>query len=104
MPFTVPEALMRVGVPAEVAKLEAQMMGLSSNLQGTFTLNGSTNVVVNNANLKAGDQIIFTLRTVGGTLGTPPMIRVRTNGTGFQVNGAAADTSVYDYRIMKGEV
>ena len=101
MSFTIPEALTRVGVPAEVAKLIGRLTGNDARLQGTFTLNGATNVTVANANLAAGDQIIYTLRTVGGTVGTFPVVKTRTNGTGFAVAGSASDTSIYDYRILK---
>jgi len=102
MPFTIPEALTRIGVPHEVAKYEGRLTGNDTTLQGTFTLNGATNVVVAAPALGPLDQIIYTLKTVGGTVGTFPVVKVRTNGTGFQVAGTAADTSVYDWRIMKG--
>lgn len=99
--LTQAEKLMRVGVPGEVAKHFAGMVGSRSDLQGTFTLNGATNVVVANVNLAADDQIIFTLVTVGGTVGAAPNVKTRTNGTGFAVAGTAGDTSVYQYRIMR---
>ena len=99
--LTQAEKLMRVGVPAEAAKHMARMVGADLPLMGQFTLNGATNVVVANVNLAAGDQILYTLNTVGGTVGAYPVVKVRTNGTGFQVAGSASDTSTYDYRIMK---
>lgn len=104
MPFTIPEALTRVGFPAEQAKLLGRLTGNDAPLQGTFTLNGATNVVVAATQLQALDQIIYTLRTVGGTVGTYPVVKIRTNGTGFQVAGTAADTSVYDWRILKASI
>ena len=101
MPFTTAEALTRVGFPPEQAKIMASMVGANTPLQGTFTLNGATNVAVVNANLKAGDQIIYTIKTPAGTVGTYPVVKLRTNGTGFSVAGTASDVSVYDYRILK---
>lgn len=101
MPFTTAESLIRVGVPAEQAKVLASLVGGLPQLQGTFTANGTTPVVVANANLAAGDAVIFTLVTVGGTVGDPPSIKTRTNGTGFTVAANASDTSVYAYRILK---
>lgn len=95
------EQYCELGMATELAKYVAEATGGRDNLTGTFTLNGATNVVVNNANLAVGDLIVYSLRTVGGTVGTHPVVKVRTNGTGFQVAGTAADTSTYDYRIFK---
>ena len=95
------EQYCELGMATELAKYVAEATGGRDNLTGTFTLNGATNVVVNNANLAVGDIINYSLRTVGGTVGTYPVVKIRTNGTGFQVAGTAADTSVYDYRIFK---
>ena len=101
MPFTTAEALTRVGFPPEQAKIMASMVGGNTPLQGTFTLNGVTDVTVANANLAAGDQIIYTIKTPGGTVGTYPVVKTRTNGTGFAVAGTASDTSIHDYRSLK---
>lgn len=95
------EQYCELGMATELAKYVAEATGGRDNLVGTFTLNGATNVVVSNARLAAGDQIIYTLQTPGGTVGTYPVVKVRTNGTGFEVAGTAADTSIYAYRIMK---
>lgn len=108
MPFTIPEALTRVGFPVEQAKQLGALTGTGTgpggSLGGTFTLNGATNVVVANTNLQAGDQIIYTIVTPGGTVGTYPVVKLRTNGTSFAVAGTAADTSVYAYRILKATI
>lgn len=104
MPFTIPEALTRVGFPPEQAKQIAALTGTGQGLSGTFTLNGATNVVVANANLQAGDIIVYSLRTVGGTVGAHPSVKTRTNGTGFAVAGTALDTSIFDYRILKATI
>ncbi|MGL4811900.1 MAG: hypothetical protein ACRCXM_08990 [Beijerinckiaceae bacterium] len=95
------EEMMELGMDTVLAPVVAAGMGGIANLNGTFTMNGATPVVVANARLGAGDQVIFTLVTVGGTVGDPPSIKTRTNGTGFTVAGTAADTSVYAYRILK---
>jgi len=67
---------------------------------GTVTLNGATPVTVANAVVTANSQIIFTLKTVGGTVGAVPSIKTITPGTGFTVAGTALDTSVYNYAII----
>ena len=104
MPFTIPEALTRVGFPAEQAKLLGRLTGNDTPLQGTFTMNGAAPVVVANAQRAAGDMVQFMLRTVGGTVGAYPSIKTRTNGSGFTVAGTASDTSIYEYRIFKGTI
>ena len=95
------DELCELSMVPPLAQAVARSVGLDTNLQGTFTLNGATNVVVAATQLGAGDQIFYTLKTVGGTVGTFPVVKVRTNGVGFQVAGTAADTSTYDWRIAK---
>lgn len=67
---------------------------------GTFTANGATPVTVANTAVTANSIIIFTLKTVGGTVGAIPRCVTITPGTGFDVNCTASDTSVYNYRII----
>lgn len=67
---------------------------------GTVTLNGATPVTVANANVTTGSVIIFTLKTVGGTVGAYPAVQTITPGTGFTVAGTALDTSVYNVVIL----
>jgi enoyl reductase-like protein len=67
---------------------------------GTFTANGATPVTVANTAVTANSNIIFTLKTVGGTVGAMPRCVTITPGTGFNVNCTASDTSVYNYRII----
>ena len=93
--------LMGTGVPAATANEIAGGLGTGAGLSGTFVANGATQVTVANANLQAGDQIIFTLGTVGGTVGAYPSVKTRTYGTGFTVACTASDTSTYYYRILK---
>lgn len=68
---------------------------------GTVALNGATPVVVADARVGAGSIIVFTLKTVGGTVSaTAPNILTITPGTGFTVAGVALDTSIYNYAIL----
>ncbi len=68
---------------------------------GTVTLNGATPVTVTNASVTAGSIIVFTLKTVGGTVSpNAPNVLTITPGTGFTVGGTALDTSVYNYVIL----
>lgn len=68
---------------------------------GTVTLNGATNVTVANTAVTANSIIVFTLKTVGGTVSpSAPNVKTITPGTGFDVAGTASDTSVYNYRII----
>ncbi len=68
---------------------------------GTFVLNGATPVTVADARVKAGSLIIFTLKTVGGTISpTAPNVLTITPGTGFTVGGVAGDTGTYNYGII----
>jgi len=68
---------------------------------GTVTLNGATGVTVANPAVTANSIIVFTLKTVGGTVSpNAPNVKTITPGTGFTVAGTASDTSVYNYRII----
>ena len=67
---------------------------------GTFTANGATPVVVADTAVTANSAIVFTLKTVGGTVGAAPRCVTITAGTGFNVNCTGSDTSVYNYAII----
>lgn len=74
---------------------------ISPTYSGTFTLNGVTPVTVANTNVTANSQVLVTLKTVGGTVGTSaPNVRTITAGTGFTIAGIASDTSIYNYAIL----
>ena len=60
-------------------------------------MNGATPVTVADTDFTANTPVIFTLKTVGGTVGAYPSIKTVTAGTGFTVAGTASDTSVYNY-------
>jgi hypothetical protein len=66
----------------------------------TVTLNGATEVAVANVNVTANSIIVFTLKTVGGTVGAAPSVKTITPGTGFTVAGTALDTSIYNFAII----
>lgn len=93
--------LIGLGMPPALANEVANSAGTGDGLSGTFVANGATGVDVANTNLQAGDLIVFTLGTVGGTVGAYPSVKTRTYGTGFNVACTASDTSTYYYRILK---
>jgi len=69
--------------------------------KGTFTCNGATPVTVADAKLTSiTNLIVFSLNTVGGTVGAIPSVKTITAATGFTVAGTASDTSVYNYYII----
>ena len=67
---------------------------------GIVTLTDSTPVTVAAPMVTANSVIIFTLKTVGGTVGAYPTIQTITPGTGFTVEGGASDTSTYNWLIL----
>lgn len=68
--------------------------------QGTVVLNGNTPVTVADKNVTANSVIVFTLKTVGGSVGAYPAIQTITPGSGFTVAGTSGDTSTYNYLRM----
>ena len=69
---------------------------------GTFTANGVTAVTVSSTAITANSLIIFTLKTVGGTVGAYPTVKTITPSTGFTVACTALDTSVYNWGVIEG--
>lgn len=67
---------------------------------GTATCNSSSAVTIANTNIDAGSIVIFTLKTVGGTVGAYPAIQTITVATGFTFKCTASDTSIYNYVIL----
>jgi len=67
---------------------------------GTFVLTGVTPVSVANSSIAITDVIMFSLNTVGGTVGAHPQIQTITAGVGFTVSGSALDTSTMNYAII----
>ncbi len=74
--------------------------GVVTFRNGTFDLNETTPVTVANANVTDDSLIVFTLKTVGGTVGAYPAVQTITPGTGFTVAGSASDTSTYNYLVI----
>ena len=68
--------------------------------RGTVAINGATPVTVVAPLVTANSVIIFTLKTVGGTVGAVPAVQTITPGTGFTVQGTASDTSTYNYVVI----
>lgn len=64
---------------------------------GTITLNGATPITIVDPGVTANSIIIFTLKTVGGTVGGGADIETITPGTGWTVQGTALDQSVYNW-------
>lgn len=85
------------GVPTGTGTLLQQ----NRQTQGTFTANGTTQVVITEPTVTANSLIIITLKTVGGTVSpSVPYIDTITVGTGFTTKGTASDTSVYNYLVI----
>ena len=68
--------------------------------RGNVAINGVTPVTVAAPLVTANSVIIFTLKTVGGTVGAVPAVQTITPGTGFTVQGTASDTSTYNYVVI----
>lgn len=66
---------------------------------GTYTLNGTTPVVVANRLVTPNTIIGRTLKTIGGTPGTSTITSI-TPGVGFTVTGSSGDTSTHNYVIL----
>lgn len=70
---------------------------------GTFTLVAGAATVANTS-VTANSVIVFTLKTVGGTVGTQaPFITAITAGASFSVTGAITNTSTYNYIIFESQ-
>ena len=68
--------------------------------RGVVTLNGATPVTVANTLIQSNSIIVFTLKTVSGTVGAQPVVATITPGTGFTVKGTALDLSDYNYLVI----
>lgn len=67
---------------------------------GTFTATGITPVTVANTSIAITDTIVFSLNSVGGTVGAHPTIQTIAAATSFTVACTALDTSIYNYVII----
>ena len=69
---------------------------------GTVTINQATPVAVANKLITADSVIVYTVKTVGGTVSASGLNTLtKTPGTGFTVAGLSGDTSVYSYTIIR---
>lgn len=85
------------GVPTGLGTLKLQ----NRQTMGTFTANGTTQVVITEPTVTANSSIVITLKTVGGTVSpSVPYIDTITAGTGFTTKGTASDTSIYNYLVV----
>lgn len=75
----------------------------ANGLCGTFVNNGTTGVDTANTNVAITDTIVFSLNTIGSTVGAIPRIDTITAGVGFTTKGTASDTSTYNYTILKNQ-
>jgi len=69
-------------------------------LVGEVTVTGATPVTVEAPQVTDKSIVIFTLKTVGGTVGAQPTLDTITVGAGFDVVATAGDTSVYNYVVL----
>ncbi len=97
---TGPAATGTLATLAGTESLTNKTLTLAASQTGTVTLNGATPVTVAKTSVTANSTIIFTLKTVGGTVGAVPAIQTITPTTGFDVAGTALDTSTYNYAII----
>ena len=74
--------------------------GEVNRLAGTVTVNGTSDIVVAAPEVTDNSVVIFTLKTVGGTVGAYPRVVTITPGTVFTVDATAGDTSVYNYVVL----
>lgn len=65
---------------------------------GTFTCSGSA-ATITNSKVTANSIILYTLKTVGGTV-AQPFIATITAGTGATVTCGGSDTSTYNYFVL----
>lgn len=86
--------------PSEGTGIVTLSVAGSGSSVATVTLNGATPVTVADTAITANSIVIFTLKTVGGTVGAYPSIKTITAGTGFTVEGTSGDTSVYNYLVI----
>ena len=103
--FAAIACLVAVGFAVRAATLAPSVafltsLGDVSVTRGTVAINGASPQTVAAPLVTANSVVIFTLKTVGGTVGALPAIQTITPGTGFTVQGTASDTSTYNYIII----
>lgn len=68
-------------------------------LVGQITITAATPVTLTHPMIKPGSLILFSLNTVGGTVGAIPTVKTITQGS-CTVAGTASDTSTYNYVVL----
>lgn len=68
---------------------------------GTAICNGASNVSVSTTSIAITSVPVFSLNTVGGTVGQLPHVTTLTAGTSFTFACTALDTSTYNYIIIQ---
>ncbi len=71
-----------------------------TSIGGSFSLSAGAATVTDPFST-SGSQVIFRLKTVGGTITTPPVATVFTGS--FSVAAGVADTSTYSYEIKRSQ-
>jgi hypothetical protein len=80
--------------------LTNKTLSVPSARKGTFVCTGGGTISITNANYAATSDVIITMNTAGGTIGTPPAMKTVTPTTGFSVLCSGSDTSTYNYSIL----
>jgi hypothetical protein len=88
------------GGTGQVTALLALTALITAGKVGTFTANGTTGVVVANANVTANSVIIWAFNGTGGPPTTSLYISAISAGVSFTIKNTAADTSHYNYIIL----
>ena len=68
-------------------------------IKGTVVINGTTPVAIADQIIDTKSIIVFSLNTVGGTVGAIPKVVTITAGS-CTVAGTASDTSTYNFVIL----
>jgi hypothetical protein len=97
--LTTPLSIAQGGTGAATAVAALAALGVVLTLTSAVA-NGVTPVSVAETSVTADSAIIFTLKTVGGTVGAYPAIQTITPSTGFTFKATAADTSTYNILIV----
>lgn len=83
------------GGPGALPKTTDNYLALAS---GTVVVNGVTPATVVDVGVTANSVVVFTVKTVGGTVSaSPPNVLTITPGTSFTVGALASDTSTYNW-------
>jgi hypothetical protein len=88
------------GISVGVVKVDGLLSLDSPRVVGTVTLTGTTAVNVAIPSMRTGDLVFLSVKAQAGTL-TGAITTTVTNAVGFSVVSSAADTSVYNYMVIR---